>query len=99
MGHLWLIMDEAFITLWVGHFPLNVWSIDGLNGWGSYSKVNSCFVWKYAQKMLVLRGVPFPVIAQPQVLVPLNSPAVNSQEAPMAMCRAFVSKGIQPLCG
>ena len=34
----------------------------GLNGWGSYDKVSCCFIWKYAQKMLVFRGVPFPII-------------------------------------
>ena len=34
-----------------------------LNGWGSYDKVSCCFVWKYAQKMLVFGGVPFPIIA------------------------------------
>ena len=31
----------------------------GLDGWGSYDKVNCCFVWKYAQKMLVFREFPF----------------------------------------
>ena len=49
MGQLWLIMGGAFMAY---------------NGWGSYDKV-SCFVWqkwKYAQKMLVFRGVPSPII-------------------------------------
>ena len=32
--------------------------------------------------MLVFRGVPIPVIAQSQVLVPLNSPAVNTPGSP-----------------
>ena len=31
-----------------------------------------CFVWKYAQKILVFSGVPFPVIAWPHLSVPLN---------------------------
>ena len=43
------------------------------NGWGTYDKVSCCFVWKYAQKILVFRGVPFPIIAWPQVVVPFNS--------------------------
>ena len=45
MGHLCLIMGGAF----------RVW----LNGWGSYDKVSYCFVWKYAQKLLVLGEYPF----------------------------------------
>ena len=45
IGHLWLIMGGAFMTYGCGY---------GLNGWGSYHKVSCCFVWKYAQKMLVL---------------------------------------------
>ena len=32
-----------------------------------------CFVWKYAQKLLVFRGVPFPIIAWPQVSVHSNA--------------------------
>ena len=47
--------------------------IYGLDGWASYDLVSSCFVWKYAQKMLVFRGVPYPIITWPQVSVPLNS--------------------------
>ena len=40
------------------------WGIYGLNGWGSYGKVSCCFFGRYAQKMLVFRGVvPFPVLA------------------------------------
>ena len=30
--------------------------------WGSYDKLSCCFVWKYAQKILVFKGVPFLVI-------------------------------------
>ena len=67
MGHLCLIMGGAFMAKWVG----NLWLIMGgalgcgygLNRWGSYDKVSCCFVWKYAKKMLVFRGVPFPIIA------------------------------------
>ena len=33
----------------------------GLNGWASYGKVSCCFIWKYAQKTLVFRGVHFPI--------------------------------------
>jgi len=51
VGHLWLIM--------VGAFRVWVW----LKWWGSYEKVSCCFVWKYVIKMLVFRGVPFPIIA------------------------------------
>ena len=43
MGHLCLIMK------WVGHLGCGY----GLNEWGSYGKVSCCFVWKYAQKVLV----------------------------------------------
>ena len=25
----------------------------GLNGWDSYDKISCCFVWKYAQKMII----------------------------------------------
>jgi len=49
----------AFMAQWVGHLGCGY----GLNGWGSYVKVSCCFVWKYAQKMLVFRGVPFLIIA------------------------------------
>ena len=45
-----------------------------LNGWSIYTVMTSCcFVWKYAQKLLDFRGVPFPIITWPQVSVPLNS--------------------------
>ena len=67
-------MDGAF-------YGLNGWGIYGLNGWGIYD-LNGC-KWmgrlvtvfgRYAQKnILVFRGVPFPVLAWPQVSVPLNS--------------------------
>ena len=55
MGQLWLIMG--------GHLWLNGEGIYDLDGWGSYDKVSCSFIWKYAQKMLVFSGVPFPIIA------------------------------------
>lgn len=35
-----------------GIYDLMGGGIYGLDGWASYVKVSSCFVWKYAQKML-----------------------------------------------
>ena len=43
-------------------YDLNGWGIYGSNGWDSYGKV-SYFFGRYAQKTLVFRGVPFPVLA------------------------------------
>ena len=43
----------------------NGWCGYGLKGWGSCDKVSCWFIWKYAQRMLDFRGVPFPVIAWP----------------------------------
>jgi len=66
----------------MGHLWLNRWDVSWLHGWafmaymqigGAVTYDNCCFFWKYAQKMLVFRGVPFPVIAWPQASVPLNS--------------------------
>ena len=54
-----------------GAFSLNGLGTYSLNGWGSYEKVGWCFVWKYAQKMLVIRGVPL-LITWPEVSIPLN---------------------------
>ena len=62
VGHLWL-NGWGICHLMEGHLSLNGWGTYGLNGWGSYDKVSCCFVWKYAQKLLVFRGVPFPIIA------------------------------------
>ena len=53
VGHLYHLM--------VGHLYHLVGGALWFNGWGSYEKVSCCFVWKYAQKMLVFRGVPFPI--------------------------------------
>ena len=69
----------------------NGWGIYGLNGWGSYGKVSCCFVWKYAQKKLVFREVPFPVIAWPQVLVPLNCQRGPTMERVEVICGAQLS--------
>ena len=71
VGHLYHLMDGAFISLngWGiydlmgGALWFNGWGTYGLSGWGSYEKVSSCFVWKYAQKLLVFRGVLFLIIA------------------------------------
>ena len=56
MGHLWLIMGGTFMAY-------NGWCGYGLKGWGSCDKVSCWFIWKYAQRVLDFRGVPFPVIA------------------------------------
>ena len=61
MGQYKLIMGGAFMA-YNGWDSYDFRVACGLNGWGSYDKVSCCFVWKYAQKMLVFRGVPFPVI-------------------------------------
>ena len=67
MGHSWLngwgichLMSTAFITYWVGHLWLNRLGIYDLMG-GAVT-TSCCFIWKYAQKMLLFRGVPFLVI-------------------------------------
>ena len=59
MGYLWL-NEWGINHLMGGALWFNGWGTYGLNGWGSYDKVSCCFVWKYAQKMLVFRGIPFP---------------------------------------
>ena len=62
-------MGAAFMTYWVGHLTY-VWSIYGLNGWGSYGKLSCCCVWNNAAG---LQGsILFLVIARPQVSVSLN---------------------------
>ena len=67
------VWDWVIFGLRVGQLSLNGWDICGLKkGWDSYGKV-SCFIWKYTQKVLVFRGVPFLIIAWPQVSVSLNS--------------------------
>ena len=91
-GALWLIMDEVFITLWVGHFPLNVWSINSLNGWSSYGKVNSCFVWK---KCWSSGEYPFR-LSHNHRFWSLWIPQLSTPRKPWWPC---VSKGIQLLCG
>ena len=64
-GHFWL--------KWEGHWWLNGCGMYDINAWGSYGKVSYCFLGDMLKKTLVLRGVPFPVISWPRVLVPLNS--------------------------
>jgi len=64
MGYL----GGAFMAYWVGHLwwafiSLNGWGTYGLNGWGSNGKL--LFHLKICSKMLVFRGVPFPIIAWP----------------------------------
>jgi len=41
----------------MGHLWLN-----GLGIYDSMGGASCCFVWKYAQKMLVFKAVPFPIV-------------------------------------
>ena len=55
-----------------GIYDLIGWGMYDLNGWGIYNLIglgiyDKCagrlvFCWRYAQKTLVFRGVPFPVL-------------------------------------
>ena len=71
MGHLWLngwgihgLMGGTFMAYWVGHLQLK---------WVGQSWLLAVSFGKMLKKMLVFRGVPFPIIAWQQVSVPLNS--------------------------
>ena len=68
-GHLWPVMGGAFMAcngwgiygLMGGGFMVNGWSIYGLDGLGNYdSKLLFCL--EICSKMLVFRGIPFPII-------------------------------------
>ena len=79
-AYTWSVILSLMETWEWGIYGLNGWDIydlmvgeTDLIGWGSYYKLSYCSLGKICSKINGLQGSTLPVIAWPQILVPLNS--------------------------